>query len=152
MTGFLVAVIVLVQGAGVAEAVPNPDSSRSEPNRNFTGQVIGNVPAAVFRGMPVGGAVSQTALNSAAGARTRWSAIWSSGFTSRIALAVTFVSTLLLPVTGAEGIGVSFSLVLQLNQEAMGLKVVRLRVLARSQAPLSTLIRSTAQQRRQLPA
>ncbi|WP_257890864.1 SulP family inorganic anion transporter [Rhodococcus sp. USK10] len=169
-----VAVIVLVQGAGVAEAVPNPDGSRSEPNRNFTGQGIGNVAAAVFRGMPVGGSVSQTALNSAAGARTRWaaiwsgiwmlailvalagvvgqvpmptlaailviaavgsvdlarvSAIWSSGFTSRIALTVTFVATLLLPVTAAVGIGVSLSLVLQLNQEAMDLKVIRLRVM-----------------------
>ncbi|WP_043825102.1 SulP family inorganic anion transporter [Rhodococcus opacus] len=169
-----VAVIVLVQGAGVAEAAPNPDGSRSDANRNFAGQGFCNVAAAMFRGMPVGGSVSQTALNSAAGARTRWAAIWSgiwmlailvvfagvvgqvpmptlaailiiaavgsldvprvmaiwsSGFTSRIALTTTFVATLLLPVTAAVGIGVSLSLILQLNQEAMDLKVVRLRVM-----------------------
>ncbi|MFC9552880.1 STAS domain-containing protein [Rhodococcus sp. NPDC056960] len=60
---------------------------------------------------------------------TRVMAIWSSGFTSRIALTTTFVATLLLPVTAAVGIGVALSLVLQLNQEAMDLKVVRLRVM-----------------------
>lgn len=170
---FAVAVIILVQGAGVAEAAPNPDGSRSAPDRDFVAQGVGNIAAALFRGMPVGGSVGQTALSTAAGARTRWaviwsgvwilailvafaglvgqvplptlaavliiaalgsfdlvriSAIWSSGYTSRIALAVTFVATLLLPVTAAVGIGVSLSLLLQLNQEALDLKVVRLRV------------------------
>ncbi|QNG20232.1 SulP family inorganic anion transporter [Rhodococcus triatomae] len=181
---FAVAVIVLVQGAGVAEASPNPDGSRSASNRDFAAQGVGNVAAALFRGMPVGGSVGQTALNSAAGARTRWaaiwsgiwmlailvafaglvgqvpmptlaavlivaalgsldpsriSAIWSSGYSSRIALVVTFVATLLLPVTAAVGIGVALSLLLQLNQEALDLKVVRLQVdgdrLVESRAP-----------------
>ncbi|WP_324197291.1 SulP family inorganic anion transporter [Nocardia cyriacigeorgica] len=168
-----VTVIVLVQGAGVAQSVPNPDGSHSEPDRDFTAQGVGNIAAALFRGMPVGGSVGQTALNATAGARTRWgaiwsgvwmlgilvvfaplvgavpmptlaavlimaafgamdpvrlSAIWSSGSTSRIALAATFLATLLLPVTTAVGIGVALSLILQLNREAMDLKVVRLRV------------------------
>ncbi|MEV5650166.1 SulP family inorganic anion transporter [Nocardia sp. NPDC052254] len=168
-----VAVIVLVQGAGVAEAAPNPDRTRSSSDRDFTAQGIGNIAAGLFRGMPVGGSVGQTAINTAAGARTRWAAIWSglwmlailaafagsvgrvpmptlsavlivaavgsfrvgdivaiwsSGRTSRIALLTTFLGTLLLPVTEAVGVGVALSLLLQLNQEAMDLKVVRLRV------------------------
>ncbi|MFC9894551.1 SulP family inorganic anion transporter [Nocardia sp. NPDC127579] len=168
-----VAVIVLVQGAGVAEAAPNADGSRARANRDFAAQGVGNVAAALFRGMPVGGSVGQTALNASAGARTRWGAIWSgiwmlvilavfagvvgrvpmptlaavlivaafgslnprryqaiwsSGATSRIALVTTFLATLALPVTAAVGIGVALSLLLQLNQEAIDLKVVRLRV------------------------
>jgi SulP family sulfate permease len=48
------------------------------------------------------------------------------GPTSQVAVVTTLCATLLLPVSAAVGIGVALSLVLQLNQEAMDLKVVRL--------------------------
>ncbi len=168
-----VALIVLVQAAGVADAAPNPGGPRSDADRDFTAQGIGNMATAFFRGMPVGGSVGQTALNRTAGARTRWAsvstgvwmlvilvafaglvgrvamptlaavlivaaagsfeparvtAIWSSGTTSRIVLVATFVATLALPVTAALGVGVVLSLLMQLNRDALDLKVVRLRV------------------------
>ncbi|MEV6660406.1 SulP family inorganic anion transporter [Nocardia fluminea] len=168
-----VTIIVLVQGAGVGESAPNPGGSRTSVDRDFTAQGIGNVFAGLFRGMPVGGSVGQTAINVSSGARGRWggmwsglwilvilvalagvvgkvalptlaailmvaaarsidpdrlAAIWSSGAISRTALLVTFFATLLLPVTAAVGVGVGLSLLLQLNQEALDLKVVRLRV------------------------
>lgn len=69
-----VAAIVLVQGAGVAESAPNPDG-RSSANQDFVAQGAANVASGLFRGMPVGASVGQTALNVASGARTRWSAI-----------------------------------------------------------------------------
>jgi len=72
-----VAVIVLVQGTGVAEGAPNPDGSLSSPNRDFIAQGIGNLASGLFRGQPVGGSVGQTALNVAAGARGRWASIFS---------------------------------------------------------------------------
>ena len=73
LTGALVvAVIVLVQGAGVSEAAPNPDGAPPDIDADFRAQGIGNIAAALFRGQPVGGSVGQTALNAAAGARTRW--------------------------------------------------------------------------------
>ncbi|WP_430335389.1 SulP family inorganic anion transporter [Rhodococcus sp. ACT016] len=72
-----VAVIVLVQGAGVAESAPNRDGSRSDANVDFSAQGVGNVSSALFGGMPVGGSVGQTALNVTAGARGRWGAVWS---------------------------------------------------------------------------
>ncbi len=72
-----VAAIVLVQGAGVAEAAPNQDGSSSDPNRDFIAQGAGNLASGLFRGMPVGGSVGQTSLNIAAGGRTRWAAIFS---------------------------------------------------------------------------
>jgi len=71
-----VAAIVLVQGAGVAEAARNADG-RSDANQDFVAQGGGNVAAGLFTGMPVGGSVGQTALNMASGARTRWSVILS---------------------------------------------------------------------------
>jgi len=166
-----VAVIVLVQGTGVAEAAPNPDGSPSDPNRDFIGQGIGNIASGLFRGQPVGGSVGQTALNVAAGGRSRWASIFSglwmllilvlfsgvvgkipiptlaavlifasasslrlgridtvlrTGLPSQIALTATFAATVLLPVTAAVGIGVGLSLLLQVNQEAVDLTVVRL--------------------------
>ncbi|QCQ93383.1 SulP family inorganic anion transporter [Rhodococcus sp. SGAir0479] len=72
-----VAVIVLVQGAGVAESAPNLDGSRSDSDVDFSAQGVGNVGAALFGGMPVGGSVGQTALNATSGARGRWGAVWS---------------------------------------------------------------------------
>ena len=72
-----VAAIVLVQGAGVSEAAPNRDGTASDPNQNFVAQGAGNLAAGLFKGMPVGGSVGQTALNVSVGARTRWAAIFS---------------------------------------------------------------------------
>lgn len=78
VTGALaIAVIVLVQGAGVSESAPNPDGSLADPNRDFIAQGVGNVASGLFRGQPVGGSVGQTALNRAAGARSRWASILS---------------------------------------------------------------------------
>ncbi|MEN8238522.1 MAG: SulP family inorganic anion transporter [Actinomycetota bacterium] len=74
---FAVAVIVLVQGAGVSESVPNPDKSRSDANQDFVSQGWANIITGLFQGMPVGGSVSQTALNLSVGARGRWASIMS---------------------------------------------------------------------------
>ena len=77
VTGALaVAAIVFVQGAGVAEAAPNPDG-QPRPDTDIVAQGAGNLVSGLFRGLPVGGSVGQTALNVRAGGRTRWAAIWS---------------------------------------------------------------------------
>lgn len=166
-----VAAIVLVQGAGVSESAPNPDGTRTEHNRDFIAQGLGNLASGLFQGQPVGGSVGRTALNVSIGARSRWAAIASGAWmiailvafsgligkvamttlaglliaaavgalrtgemwtilrtsaTSRIALLTTFVATLVLPIPAAVGIGVALSLLLQLNQDAMDLRVVEL--------------------------
>jgi SulP family sulfate permease len=168
-----VAVIVLVQGAGVSESAPNPDGSRSDANRDFAAQGLGNIAASLVRGQPVGGSVGQTALNLAAGARSRWASIFSglwlvailvalSGIVgevvmatlaavliyaairsvdrrridlvlrtsaiSQIAAITTFIATLALPVATAVGIGVALSLVLQVNRQAVDMRLVRLQI------------------------
>ncbi|MFI9485876.1 SulP family inorganic anion transporter [Promicromonospora sp. NPDC052451] len=166
-----VAALVLIQGAGVAEAVPNPGGARSSTRRDFAAQGVANVTSSLFGGQPVGGSVGQTALNLTAGAASRWAAIWSglwmaiillafSGVVGKVAMptlaavlvyagakavspgeiaavaragripalamVATFVAVLVLPVAQAVGVGVIVSLILQLNQEALDLKVVRL--------------------------
>ena len=78
ITGALaVAAIVVVQGAGVAEAAPNPDGTRSDSGRDFRAQGVANLASGLFGGQPVGGSVGSTALNTSVGARSRWAAIWS---------------------------------------------------------------------------
>ena len=65
------AFVGLVQGAAVAAGVPNSDGRPADDSRNFVGQGVGSIVAGLFRGMPVGGSMSGSALIVAAGARTR---------------------------------------------------------------------------------
>ena len=76
-TGALaVAVIVLVQGAGVSQSVPNPGGARRSMSRDFFAQGAANAASGFFRGLPVGGSLSTTALTVISGARSRWAAIF----------------------------------------------------------------------------
>ncbi|GAA1798549.1 SulP family inorganic anion transporter [Agromyces neolithicus] len=65
------AFVGLVQGAAVAGGVPNADGKPAGADRNFIGQGVGSIVSGLFRGMPVGGSMSASALIVAAGARTR---------------------------------------------------------------------------------
>lgn len=71
-----VAVIILVQGAGVGQSFPNPDGSRTNSSKDFVAQGVANLSAGFFGAVPVGASVGQTALNVSAGARTRMSGIF----------------------------------------------------------------------------
>ena len=105
-----VAVIVLVQGSGVAESAPNPDGTRGDTNTDFRAQGIGNVVSGLIRGIPVGGSVGNTALNVAAGARTRWAAI-ASGVWMLLILALFsgVVGVVVMPTLAAVLIYAAFS-------------------------------------------
>ena len=65
------AFVGLVQGAGISANYVNPDGSYPDASRDFVGQGVGNVASGVLQGMPVGGSVSASAINKAAGARSR---------------------------------------------------------------------------------
>jgi sulfate permease, SulP family len=65
------AFVGLVQGAGISANFPNPDGSYPDASRDFIGQGAANVITGIFRGMPVGGSMSASSLNKAAGARSR---------------------------------------------------------------------------------
>jgi len=66
-----VAIVGLIQGAGIGKSVPNPGGAYPDVNRDFIGQGMGNVAASVFGGMPVGGSLSSTSLNVQLGGRSR---------------------------------------------------------------------------------
>jgi sulfate permease, SulP family len=74
-----VALVGLLQAAGVAQAYPNPDGSRSSDSRDFIAQGIGNTASSCFSGMAGGGSLSGTALNVSAGATSRWAAVMQAG-------------------------------------------------------------------------
>ena len=69
------AFVGLVQGASISSNYPNADGRYPDVSRDFLGQGAANVAAGVFQGMPVGGSVSASALNKAAGARSRQSLV-----------------------------------------------------------------------------
>ena len=65
------AFVGLIQGAAISSSFPNPDGRYPDSSRDFIGQGAANVIAGTFRGMPVGGSMSASSLNKAAGARSR---------------------------------------------------------------------------------
>jgi SulP family sulfate permease len=67
------AFVGLVQGAAISAKLANPDGRYPDASGDFIGQGAANVIAGIFRGMPVGGSMSASALNKAAGARSRMS-------------------------------------------------------------------------------
>ena len=70
-----IAIIGLVQGAGVSQTFPNPDGKFSDVSRDFLGQGAANLAAGFFSGIPAGGSSSGSALMISAGARSRWANI-----------------------------------------------------------------------------
>ncbi|SDK25480.1 SulP family inorganic anion transporter [Aliiruegeria lutimaris] len=66
-----IAIIGLIQGAGVGQSYPNPDGRFPDPSRDFTGQGVANLVAGAFGAIPCGGSVSGTAVNYQAGAWSR---------------------------------------------------------------------------------
>ena len=81
-----VAVIGLVQGAGVSQGTPNPDGHYPDVSRDFLGQGVANIATGLVSGVPAGGSVSGTALILSAGGRSRWANIFVGFFVAGIVL------------------------------------------------------------------
>ena len=96
------ALIGLVQGAAVAAAVPNPDGKPADASRNFIGQGAGNLVSGLFRGMPVGGSMSTSAMVAASGARTRLALFIAAGVMAILVLAASgLVGLVAMPTLAA---------------------------------------------------
>ncbi len=72
LPAFSVAMIGLIQGAGVSQGTPNPDGKYPDVSRDFLGQGAANLATAFVGGLPAGGSISGTALVMGAGAQSRW--------------------------------------------------------------------------------
>jgi SulP family sulfate permease len=103
ITGALaVAIVILVQGAGVSQSVPNPDGARRSTSRDFTAQGAANVASGLVGGLPVGGSLSATALNVIYGAQSRWAVVFAGVCMALIVMIFPgLVSYIAMPALGA---------------------------------------------------
>jgi sulfate permease, SulP family len=107
-----VAVIGLIQGAGVSDGTPNPDGRYPDVSRDFLGQGAANIATSLVSGIPAGGSISGTALILGAGAKSRWTNIFVGFFVAGIVLlAAPLVERVPMPalaalliVTGFQGL------------------------------------------------
>jgi SulP family sulfate permease len=158
-----IAIIGLIQGAGVSQGYPNPDGKYPNVSRDFLGQGAANLAASMVSGVPAGGSISGTALLLSAGARSRWAnilaglfvalivlvaaplaervpmpalaallivagyqglrieaarTIWRTGKVPAAVMGLTFLATLFIPLQYAVLLGVAFSIVLYVAQQA----------------------------------
>jgi SulP family sulfate permease len=97
-----VAIIILVQSAGVSQSVPNPDESIRDGSRDFIAIGAANTVCGLFRGLPVGGSLSGTALNVLYGGQSRWASIFAGLFMASIVLFLSgAVGLIAMPALGA---------------------------------------------------
>jgi SulP family sulfate permease len=85
----------------------------------FSG-IVGVVPMPILAAVLIYAAVSSLRAGAIG-------TIWRTGRMSQIAVTSTFLGTLFLPVAVAVGVGVALSLLLQLNREALDLRVTQLQ-------------------------
>ncbi|MEA3335977.1 MAG: SulP family inorganic anion transporter [Chloroflexota bacterium] len=97
------AIIALVQAAGVSGSVPNPDGEYPDPSGDFRGQGAGNVATGFFGGIPVGGSLSGTALIQSVGGLSRWANIFT-GLFSLVILMLFGQVIEILPLSALAGL------------------------------------------------
>lgn len=86
LPAFSVALIGLIQGAGVSQGTPNPDGKFPNISRDFFGQGAANLATSFVGGLPAGGSISGTVLILGAGARSRWTNIFAGLFVALVVL------------------------------------------------------------------
>ena len=135
-----VAIIGLVQGAGVSQGTPNPDGRYPSVSRDFLGQGAANMATSLVGGIPAGGSVSGTALLMGAGAKSRWGNIFVGLFVALIVLlAGPLVERVPMPALAALLIVAGFQ-GLRVEQGVMAWKTGRISRLVMLVTFLATLI------------
>lgn len=120
MPAFSLAVIGMIQGAGVSQGTPNPGGKYPDVSRDFFGQGAANLATAFVGGAPAGGSISGTALLMGAGAQSRWANLSAGLFVAAIVLLAAPLAELvpmpalaaLLIVAGAQGLRLPQALVI----------------------------------------
>ncbi len=112
MPALVMAFIGTVQNITMGQALAAKYRDRLEPNRELVGLGAANVVAAFYSGMPVGGGLSRTAINLAAGARTPMASVSAAVSMLLIVLAGThWLARLPLAVLAASIVVAAFSMV-----------------------------------------
>ena len=76
----IIAIIALVQAAGVSQSIPNPDGEYPDPSGDFRGQGVANIANGLAGGISVGGSVSGTIQVQSIGGKSRWTNIFTGIF------------------------------------------------------------------------
>ena len=140
LPAFSVAIIGLVQGAGVSQGTPNPDGRYPDVSRDFLGQGAANIAAGLFGGIPAGGSVSGTVLIMSAGARSRWGNVFVGLFVALIVLlAAPLVERVPMPALAALLIVAGFQ-GLRLEQAVMAWKTGRISRVVMAVTFVATLV------------
>jgi SulP family sulfate permease len=135
-----IAIIGLVQGAGVSQGTPNPDGRYPDVSRDFLGQGAANMATSLVGGIPAGGSVSGTALIVGAGGQSRWSNIFVGLFVALIVLlAGPLVERVPMPALAALLIVAGFQ-GLRVDQAVMAWRTGRISRLVMLATFLATLI------------
>jgi SulP family sulfate permease len=102
LPALIIAIIALVQAAGVSGSIPNPDGEYPDPSGDFRGQGAANISAGLFGGIAVGGSMSGTALIQSIGGVSRWANIFTGVF-ALVILVLLAPLISLLPLTALAG-------------------------------------------------
>jgi SulP family sulfate permease len=94
LPGTVIALVGFTEAASIARTYAAIDRHRWDPDREFVGQGVANVAAAVSGGFPVGASFSRSALNRLAGARSSFSSV----VTGAVVLAFLPASSVLSPL------------------------------------------------------
>jgi SulP family sulfate permease len=112
LPAFALALVAVVQGAGISQNYMNPDGKYPDPDKDFVGQGIANIFTGFFQGIPVSGSFSATAISVNSGAKTRFANI-TAGITMAVVLLVfgNLISLLALPSLAGLLIVVGFRII-----------------------------------------
>ncbi len=79
-SGIIIAIIGFVEGYAISKAVSAKSKQKIDVNQELIGQGLGNIASSIFKGFPVAGSFSRTAVNYSAGAVTGISSVFVSLF------------------------------------------------------------------------
>jgi SulP family sulfate permease len=97
-----IGLVGLIQASGVSKSVPNPDGHYPDASRDFVGQGLANTASGVFKGLPIGGTMSETSVNVSSGAKTRFASFFSGLLIILLVLLFAeFIELVALPAVGA---------------------------------------------------
>ena len=107
-----IAIIALVQAAGVSGSIPNPDGDYPDPSGDFRGQGAGNIAVGLVGGIPVGGSLSGTFLIQTVGGKSRWANIFTGVFAAiAVLLIAPLIEAIPMPTLAGLLIVVGFSMI-----------------------------------------
>ncbi len=91
-SGLIIAVIGFVEGYAISKAISLKSKQKIDVNQELIGQGLGNIASSIFKGYPIAGSFSRTAINYSAGAVTGLSSVFVSLF---VLVTILFLTPLL---------------------------------------------------------